>query len=90
MVFSQSVVEGAWERSRGRCECVRQGHGHDGRCKRPLLWSSRGSDCDYGWEAHRIRARGSDRLSNCEILCHACCKQTDRNNLQKDSLFVKN
>ena len=90
MGFSRSVIEAAWERAGGYCECVRRGHGHHGRCKHPLLESSRGSDCDYGWEAHRIRARDSDRLSNCEILCQDCYKQAEMYDLQRGSLFVKN
>ncbi len=74
--FSEEVVRQAWNRSDGKCECRRNICGHNGRCNKELLWSSRGSESKYGWEAHHIIAGGSDNLSNCEILCVECHKNT--------------
>ncbi len=76
MAFPESVVKQTWDRSGGRCECKRTTHGHSGRCYRILLWTSRGKETSYGWEAHHIVAGGSDTLSNCEILCQDCHKKT--------------
>lgn len=76
--FPESVVDQAWKRSRGDCECSRTAHGHTGRCKRSLLKSSRGTRNDsFGWEAHHINNTDDDMLSNCEILCwNPCLKAT--------------
>ena len=76
--FPDSVVDEAWTRSGGKCECTRVTHGHTGRCNKAVLKSSRGRDSgDYGWEAHHVSALASDTLSNCEILCwNPCHKAT--------------
>ena len=81
MAFPLSVVEAAWRRSGGRCECQRStcGHGY-WRCGKQLDWNARGNDYAYGgWEAHHKTAAavgGPDTLSNCEILCISCHKNT--------------
>jgi len=72
MAFSTSVINQAWDKSGGRCECTRTDHGHSGRCSRELLKVRRGVESPYGWEAHHIVAGGGDDLSNCEILCLTC------------------
>jgi hypothetical protein len=74
--FPDSVVKQAWDRSGGKCECKRTGHGHYGRCNKPLVWSKRGKEESGGWEAHHIDSNGPPTLSNCEILCIECHKKT--------------
>ena len=76
MSFSDSVVEQAWERAEGRCECRRSTHNHVGRCNKGLWKGSQGLETEHGWEAHHITAGGADTLSNCEILCQDCHKKT--------------
>lgn len=66
MAFSEETVRQAWSRAKGKCE----------RCDRSLLSSSRGKESEYGWEAHHINSNGPDSLSNCEILCQECHKNT--------------
>lgn len=66
MAFPQFVVDQAWLDANGRCE----------RCSKSLLKSSRGSETEYGWEAHHKTAGGDETVSNCEILCQACHKKT--------------
>ena len=75
MALDDSVVDQAWARSGGRCECTNSDHGHSERCGRELLRERRGSDPSYRWEAHIKVTDGDDTLSNCEILCHDCFKQ---------------
>jgi len=71
--FPDSVVEQAWTRSGGKCECVRTTHGHTGRCNKELYKHRRGErDSEYCWETHHISASGEGTLSNCEILCCKC------------------
>ena len=75
--FSDAVVEYAWARSGGKCECERVTHGHTGRCNKALLSSFRGDwNNSYGWEAHS--KSGLYLLpSDCEILCwNPCYKST--------------
>jgi hypothetical protein len=78
---SDEVVENAWMRARGRCECERVSHGsrHVSRCNTPLLWTARGTEHRMGaWEAFRTAepTRGSwEAVNRCEILCWACFRQ---------------
>ena len=75
--FSEGVVNAAWLRSGGRCECRRVSHGHPAiRCAQRLIYGLRGSELAGGWEAHHINSNGGDMLSNCEILCQQCHKKT--------------
>jgi len=76
--FPGSVVDEAWIRSGGKCECTRTTHSHIGRCNKMLLKSARGDrNGFFGWEAHHISSTGGDTLSNCEMLCwNPCHKAT--------------
>ncbi|MDD3976402.1 MAG: HNH endonuclease signature motif containing protein [Candidatus ainarchaeum sp.] len=69
MSFDETTIKLAWDRADGKCE----------KCKKQLLWESRGKESEYGWEAHHIKAvsdGGSDKLENCKILCQECHKRT--------------
>ena len=81
MAFSDSVIAAAWQRAGGMCECGRNSCGHGPwRCNKTLNWNARGNDyAAGGWEAHHktaVASGGTDTLSNCEILCIACHKNT--------------
>ncbi|RKY39224.1 MAG: hypothetical protein DRP72_00355 [Candidatus Omnitrophota bacterium] len=78
MAFSDEVVRQAWIRAGGKCECKRTTHNHYyGRCNKDLVWENRGREEGRGaWEAHHISSTGGDTLSNCEILCWDCHRQT--------------
>lgn len=81
MAFSESTILAAWKRADGKCECGRVSCGHGyARCNKQLSWNARGNDyASGGWEAHHktaVASGGSDSLSNCEILCMACHKNT--------------
>lgn len=76
MAFSEETVRQAFNNAGGKCECTRGNCDHSGRCNKELHWDSRGSEGQYGWEAHHINSEGSDSLSNCEILCQECHKNT--------------
>lgn len=79
MSFSDDVVKKAFSRADGKCECKRSRHNHPyGRCGKELVWDNRGRNSGRGaWEAHHINANGDDNLSNCEILCWDCHKETE-------------
>ena len=68
-MFSEKTVQEAWRKANERCE----------RCKKALLWSSRGTEGKYGWESHHrisLASSGSNTVSNCQILCQDCHKKT--------------
>jgi hypothetical protein len=68
--FFDDIVEKAWKRSRGHCECKRTTHGHVGRCSRFLVKSLRGDrNSIFGWDARSISGKHLDTVSDCEILC---------------------
>ena len=73
MAFSDNVVDLAWIRAGGKCECRRQSHNHAYiRCNNELVWGNRGREGIGKWEAHHLSSSGGDILSNCEILCWDC------------------
>jgi len=75
--FPQSVVDEAWKRSGGQCECRRDHFEHAGfRCPERLSYWDRGSEGPGGWEAHHKNSNGPAIASNCEILCQECHKRT--------------
>ncbi len=77
MAFPDNVIFAAWARAGAKCECTRKSHGHFfGRCYKTLVWDNRGRDGYGAWEAHHINSNGGDQLSNCEILCWECHKNT--------------
>ncbi|MBW2974903.1 HNH endonuclease [Candidatus Woesearchaeota archaeon] len=66
MAFEEDVVKQAWERAGGKCE----------KCNKSLSWDNRGEETEDGWEAHHRDPNGPDTVSNCEILCQPCHKNT--------------
>ena len=77
MAFPISVVDQAWDRSGGQCECIRKEHEHKGgRCNQELFKVAQGKETPLGWEANHKSAGGPDTVSNCEILCQDCHKRT--------------
>ena len=76
MPFTDHVLQQAWKRAGGRCECSRWTHKHNiVRCANELVLASRGKEGQGRWEAHRVSRSGGDTLFNCEILCWDCYKQ---------------
>ena len=80
MAFPLSVVQAAWDRSGGRCECPRVTHNHGvSKCNKQLVVGNRGREGVGAWEAnHRVRVEsgGPDTLTNCEILCWNPCHRS--------------
>jgi len=77
MAFAENVLEQAWKRSGGKCECRRWTHNHNVvRCGQPLVFFNRGQEAQGRWEPHRIDRKGDDSLVNCEILCWDCYKRS--------------
>ena len=75
MAFPENVVEQAWKRAGGKCECKRWTHKHNVvRCGQELVFANRGKKGQGRWEAHRISHTDGDTLSNYEILCAYCYK----------------
>ena len=55
MPFSEERIESCWIRSRGKCDCIEDGHGHTFSCGHTLLKSDHGNrDSLFGWEAHSL------------------------------------
>jgi hypothetical protein len=76
MAFSDSILEQAWKRAGGKCECKRWTHIHNVmRCGKELVFTNRGKEGQGRWEARRFDKTAGDTLSNCEILCADCYKR---------------
>jgi hypothetical protein len=72
--FSEIIIERAWARCEGVCECEREGHQHKGRCKNTLIKERRGDKYSYfGWEAHSKSGYFMDDVDDVEILCLEHC-----------------
>ena len=77
MAFPENVVEQAWKRAGGKCECKRWPHKHNPvRCGKELVYANRGREGQGRWETHHVSPKFGDTLYNCEILCADCYKQT--------------
>lgn len=75
--FSHAVIQAAWERCDGHCECRRKSHGPPIRCNKRLSFKNRGRGKGPGeWEANHRNRNLPGTLSNCEILCVDCHKGT--------------
>ena len=68
MPISETIKEALRLRAGGKCECMMSAcpH-HTGRCDAML---------GPGWEAHRIRFRGSYTLGNLKAMCQTCHRNT--------------
>lgn len=78
--FSKELIEKAWERSGGVCECRRAGHGHIGRCHNSLIKGHRDDRISYfGWQAYSKSGDYLDSLDDCEILCYDPCYKAAMN-----------
>jgi HNH endonuclease len=81
--FADAVVEQAFKDAEGQCQCTRKecDEGHTGRCPRKLKFEDRGTteNSDH-WNAHHWIAKGrggTDKETNCEILCVPCHISTE-------------
>ena len=71
--FPESVVEQAWTRSGGKCECTQTTHGHIGKCNKILYKWRRGERGSiYCWEAHSVSSSHLPTVSDCQIICCDC------------------
>ncbi len=77
-MFSEETVRRCWELAQGRCECQREGHGHTGRCNKPLGEHHHGILGDNGWLTSPWHPAGPDAPDNCEALCWECYEQAKR------------
>ena len=72
--FSENIVEKAWERSGGVCECHYTAHGHQSQCGKTLLKAYRRDRYSFfGWEAHSKSGQYLNSPDDCEILCWEPC-----------------
>ena len=74
--FPLMVIELAWERAKGQCECHHAVHAHHIPCGRKLKFEGRGVQQSDGWEIHARNRDAAATLDNCEVLCTRCYKQS--------------
>jgi hypothetical protein len=72
--FSLDVLEAAWKRADGKCECVNTSCGHTGRCNRTLVKAAKGTDVPGGWDIRAVNPTGPANLKNAILLCRKCLK----------------
>lgn len=73
--FPTLIVNEAWARAGGCCECECDGHGHDGeRCGQRGIMPMQGGPNKGGWEAIAKDPEGELVLDNCLIVCSSCFK----------------
>ncbi len=78
-MFSDEVIENAWTRAQGRCECAERSHPHPSRCGKPLDWAQRGcAGRAAAWEALQAGPKnlgGWQAVHQTRILCCECYEQ---------------
>ncbi len=76
-MFPQNIIEAAWNRAGGRCECNVNCHSAHSRCRKVL--DPQNNKEGMKWHAHHISSdasSGSDGLANCLVMCVSCHKNT--------------
>lgn len=72
-MFSEEVIEFAWIRANGRCECTLSSHNHFAiRCNNKVVLEKRNHWVTGGWVANIKIQNAGNTSSNCEILCFEC------------------
>ncbi len=72
--FPQSVIDSAWARANGKCECTENCHSIFNRCNKKLDPNNKVPSMQ--WHAHHVNSNGDSVLSNCKILCVPCHQET--------------
>ena len=72
MAFSAAVKRTALILADERCQCTRLRHLHRGRCPKPLTMGN----AQFHHKTAKSRG-GDDSLSNCEVLCEECHRETE-------------
>ena len=72
MPFPLKIVEAAWKRSHGMCECKRVTHGHAIPHKMRLTWENRRKEGSGKWEAYSLTGEYREEVYDCIILCWDC------------------
>lgn len=80
MPFSKEVIGARfWQYAVGRCECIRRCPTHAGRrCNRVL--DPNNQKPGMQWHSHHVISQddgGPDTLTNCQVLCLDCHKNTE-------------
>ena len=74
-----SVINTAWKRSEGKCECSSTDHDHKWRCCKVLYLPHRGLDEFGGWELYyKDKSARLNDPNNCEIQCFACYREKSK------------
>ncbi len=79
-LFDAEVIEYAWMRSKGKCECTDQKHRHPDPCNSSLVRANRRALGRGEWDAvARIpfRRGGEDIAPNCIIMCYTCARKVE-------------
>ena len=73
MVNDRELVEQAWARAGGKCECKRIGCQHPGgRCGNTLNQKAFHLDDEDGWYVRLINEFGPQKMFNIEVACSKC------------------
>lgn len=81
MEFSSETIHLCWQLAQGRCECQRDGHGHEGRCPVRLIEGVYGYLGRGGWFVSAWTPRHGDggmAAEDCEALCADCYERAVR------------
>jgi hypothetical protein len=73
---SRNIIDEAWKRSGGYCECTLTSHDHEGRCKKLICKFFRGEADELGWEVHSLSGKPLDDISDNIVMCSGCFSQT--------------
>ena len=76
MNINDNIIEKAFKRSGGKCECRSWTHNHNVvRCGQDLIWERHGKEGKGRWEARCINPKVPESASSYEILCADCYKR---------------
>lgn len=82
--MTPEMIDKIWERSGGKCECVRAAHNHaGGRCNKELVREMHNRSDVGGWKLLQMFFPGGENINSYAVYCNECFQQLP-SVLQKD------
>ncbi len=71
------TVEKLWQRSGGKCECIKAAHNHPGkRCSHELDKEKKDKTEAGGWKIYQVFVSGGENINAYAIYCNECFQKT--------------
>jgi hypothetical protein len=88
--MTPEMIEKLWQRSQGKCECIKAAHNHpDKRCNKILAREMLDKEGEGNWEIYQIFVSGGENINAYAVYCTECFKKLPHA-LKKEERFSSN